>query len=49
MGWRPCYCIPDDSSAFWELAETQMDFPGKLCWHQVGHAVFVGARKLENI
>ena len=33
MGWRPCYCIPDDSSAFWELAKMQMEFPGKLCCH----------------
>ena len=38
-GWHPSYCIPDDSSAFWELAETQMDF-AVICWHQVGHAVF---------
>ena len=51
MGWRPPYCMPDDSSAFWELAEMQMEFPGScavICWHQVGHAVS-GARKLENI
>ena len=33
MGWRPCYWIPDDSSAFWELAKMQMDFPGALCCH----------------
>ena len=33
MGWRPSYWIPDDSSAFWELAKMQMDFPGKLCCH----------------
>ena len=49
MGWRPPYCMPDDSS--WELAEMQMEFPGScavICWHQVGHAVS-GARKLENI
>ena len=41
MGWRPCYCIPDDSSAFWELAKMQMDF-------QVGHAVSGAHHKLEN-
>ena len=33
MGWRPSYSIPDGSSAFWELAKMQIDFPGKLCCH----------------
>ena len=34
MGWRPpYYCMPDDSSAFWELAKMQMEFPGTLCCH----------------
>ena len=48
---RPSYCIPEGSSAFWELAKRRWTFPGRscavICWLQVGHAVS-GSNKLEN-